>query len=120
MVTSPLVFAAKGIITTCTSVSSTTSVCTTVDTENKNEIKQWKCTTADGGKTWSCSKAAVGKEPISPELGGALDAAIGEPQSTKKIPNDSFLDDGGVQGDNEDNDGLNDDDGGPSINPGLQ
>ncbi|HEX7179405.1 MAG TPA: hypothetical protein VF220_06730, partial [Nitrososphaeraceae archaeon] len=56
-----------GISTSCTATSSTTTVCTTVDSKYK-DVSQWKCTTSDGGKTWSCSKAAAGKEAMPPEL----------------------------------------------------
>jgi len=113
-------FAAKskvtGITTSCTSVSTTVTVCTTVDHDYK-DISQWKCTTSDGGKTWSCSKAAAGKEAMPPELDNALEVALGESQNTTKVPKGDLLNDGGLL--KEDNNGDDNDTNVPKDQGGL-
>ena len=99
------VFAAKdkGIVTSCTAISSTTTDCLTYDTKY-GDTQKYRCTTSDGGKTWQCNRiSAAGKEAMPPQLDSALDAAIGESQNTTEVPKGSFLNDGGFLKGQDDN-----------------
>jgi hypothetical protein len=118
-----------GITRSCTATSTTTTVCTTIDHDFK-DVSEWNCKTNDGGKTWSCSKAAAGKEAIPPGLKDALDVAVQESADNTKVPK-TDLNDGGLLKDDDTADtsndtkvpkdlgGLNDDDG-LITNPDLQ
>lgn len=111
--------------------SKTKATCSVIDDDG--DLTWWTCEKNPDGKTWNCTEGAQASSEDSKNafaLNDALDAAIGESQNTKKVPNGGLdngdlLTEGGQSNNNskvpKDLGGLNDDDeNGPPINPGLQ
>jgi hypothetical protein len=129
-------FIAFGVESGCRLISpgsgSRDMICVSYDSKGKTKDVYWCAVDKTTSKTNCIKVYGPGQELEKPslEVKNALDAAIGQPQNTTKVPKSNFDDGGLSKGDNggsgndskvpKDLGELNNDENGPAVNPGSQ